>query len=119
MDNIKKRRKNIQWTPQNCKLVLRIIEKNSSNLQVGFDLAAKRLSKMYGIDISSSAVSAAYYSNKTLLSYKKMPVMTPIVCVVGNKIIESNDLQKNKSEDSKTPSTVNLLSKLYAFFKKN
>ena len=113
------RKKYLKWTPRTCKLVIRIVHKYPQNLQLGFQIAAKRLSKLYGIDVAPSTVSAAYYQNKTLQSYRRIAVMSPIVCVVGNKVIDSGDLQKKKKQIIETPKTIQMLQSLYAYFKKS
>lgn len=114
----KKRNKYIRWNSKNCRLVMRYVDKYPQNLQLGFKLAANRLSKEYGTTIAASAISTAYYNNKTFKAYKKIAIMSPIVCVVGNKIIDSRDLQKKKGQIHKVPILSNLVKILYEYFKK-
>lgn len=95
---LKRHKTRLKWTSKNCRLVIRIINKNPNNLTTGFQQAAKRLSKMYDIEVSASTIRNAYYSNKMLNSYKKIAIMSPVVCVIGNKVVSEKDLQKNHTK---------------------
>lgn len=117
MESSKRKRTYITWNSKNCRLVMRIVDKYPQNLQLGFKLAATRLSKESGIEVTHQAISNAYYTNKLFKSYRKIAIMSPIVCVVGNKVIDSKDLQRKKSQIKPVKSLQKLISSLYEYFK--